>query len=210
MALDSYTNIKTATLNWMKVSDITVGSSVIDDWIGLMENDVSRDLRVRPMETQTAIGITSGYIPHPADWRGWKTLKISSSGTDYALQPYAEEQAVRLFDGETNALPLGYVVRGSRTYVHPGASGSYSSVDTVYYAAIPGLSSSNTSNWLLTSYPKVYLAGMLAYGYWYYRDSKQYAEWLEKMYGELERVKLSEWGNSYSGGVPAMTPDGIY
>ena len=48
MALDSYTNLKTAIANFLARDDLT---SEIDDFIDLTEADFNRRLRVRAMET---------------------------------------------------------------------------------------------------------------------------------------------------------------
>jgi hypothetical protein len=48
MALNSYTNLKTAIANFLARDDLT---SEIDDFIDLTEADFNRRLRVRSMET---------------------------------------------------------------------------------------------------------------------------------------------------------------
>ena len=61
-------------------------------------------------------------------------------------------------------------------------------VNLSYYQAIPGLSTDNTSNWLLTSYPDAYLYGVLAVAYNYLRDDAQAADMLgfsDRIFAEI-------------------------
>jgi hypothetical protein len=46
-------------------------------------------------------------------------------------------------------------------------------VELTYYAGIPALTATNTSNWLLTSFPDLYLWGALAEAWNYYEDDEQ-------------------------------------
>ena len=48
MALDTYTNLKTAIANFLARDDLT---SEIDDFIDLTEAEFNRELRIRAMET---------------------------------------------------------------------------------------------------------------------------------------------------------------
>ena len=54
MALDSYTNLKTAIANFLGRDDLT---SEIDDFIDLTEADLNRRLRIRAMENVSSFNI---------------------------------------------------------------------------------------------------------------------------------------------------------
>ena len=56
MALDSYTNLKTAIANFLARDDL---SSEIDDFIDLTEADLNRRLRIRAMENVSSFTIDS-------------------------------------------------------------------------------------------------------------------------------------------------------
>jgi hypothetical protein len=56
MALDSYTNLKTAIANFLARDDLT---SEIDDFIDLTEADLNRRLRIRAMENVSSFTIDS-------------------------------------------------------------------------------------------------------------------------------------------------------
>lgn len=160
MALADWTGLTASIGSWLHRADHT---SIAPDLITLAEEDFNDELRVRQMETQTSLTITAGYLPHPSDWLGWKLVEVTTNAGTHRVSPETEENASDNQVGVTSAEPYEFVVRGDRTYIRPAPDSSSYAYPTVYFAKVPALSASQTTNWLLTRYPAAYLYGSLAH-----------------------------------------------
>ena len=68
--------------------------------------------------------------------------------------------------------PTCFTHVGEEIEVYPAPDSSYTA-ELLYYATIPALSDSNTSNWLLSLSPDIYLYGSLLQAGPYLRDPEQ-------------------------------------
>ena len=153
----TYTGLRASLGDWLHRADLT--NTDLGNFVYLYEAEFNTAMRIRKMEAQTSIVITSNYLAHPSDWQAWKSLKISHGGILYALTPISEENAGRIYGDSYLALPQGYVVRGDRTYLYPEADATYT-VLTTYFQGVPSLSA-NSTNWLMNKFPQAYLYGSL-------------------------------------------------
>lgn len=160
MSLADWTGLTASIGSWLHRADHT---SIAPDLITLAEQDFNDELRARQMETQTSLTITSGYLAHPSDWLEWKGIEVTTAKGTHRISPDSEENVSDNQVGITSAEPYQYVVRGDRTYIRPAPDSSSYAYPTLYYAKVPALSASQTTNWLLTRYPGAYLLGSLAH-----------------------------------------------
>ena len=65
---------------------------------------------------------------------------------------------------------------GTEIEVYPSPDTSYTG-EIIYYSKVPALSDSNTTNWLLTLSPDIYLYGTLIQSAPYLRDDERTAVW---------------------------------
>jgi hypothetical protein len=165
-----YTTFKTAIADFVHRGEVTAGATVVDDCIDLAEAELNTELRTRNQEDFTSTGATAGYLIHPTDWIAHKSISFVSGSKKYDLQPFSEESAVVQLGPGGSTVAKGFVVRGDKTYLLPTGSGTF---QMVYYKLIPALSTSATTNWLLTNYPHIYLGKVLKYiAAWGYDDSR--------------------------------------
>lgn len=115
-------------------------------------------LRVRDMETTATITMTNGVGTLPADYLQYKTAKSMASTPvplDYVTNSYTDGA----YASGSAGVPKTFSITGSSIYVFPTSGND---TNLVYYGAIPDLSVSNTSNWLLAKMPMLYLhAGLI-------------------------------------------------
>jgi hypothetical protein len=78
--------------------------------------------------------------------------------------------------GNTQGRPRFYAVTAGEFEFFPTPDGSYQS-ELVYYANVPALSDSNTSNWLLSKYPDIYLYGALVHTAPYLDEDQRAQTW---------------------------------
>jgi len=200
MSLADYTGLKNSIGDWLHRGDVTAAASICDDLIDMAEAEFNALLRVRSMEAQTDIAMTAGYIVHPTDWLGWKRLSLMNSGTPLDLQPAPAEYKDIVGDGSTGQ-PWYYSVIGSKTYFNKVTNYT---IRSVYYQSIPALSSSQTTNWLLTKYPQAYLYGCLIKAEGWLQDDSRLPVW-KSAYDEAMHNVLTDSVYSQRGGqVPVM------
>lgn len=191
MAITTYAELKTAvTANWPHRADLT---SFGDEFIALAEEKFNRRLRTKHQElalAETAIdasyqvAIPSNALAVKNMWRTDSpkpTLQAASlefvikrQVAGQLAQFYCQEDAKWRFDGT-------------------------GSVAGVLYRSIPALSGSNTTNWLLTSHPSVYLYACLAEAATFVNDQAKAAMFEAKAEMRIADLQRSEHRDQYSG-----------
>jgi len=190
MSITTYAELKTAVARWMKRTDLT---DYLSDYIALAENRFwyggqdafpTKPLRIRAMQEQETGSVASGAIAFPTSHLETINLRISTGGQTYPLR-YLAPQVYAEVAGSTdtpqyytfldNAIKCGGT--GSGTYIHD------------YYMRMTALSDSNTTNWLLTNSPNVYLFGAC----------------LEAALDIASDSQTARFGNRYMGAINAIT-----
>jgi len=165
MAISVYSDLKSAITDWLARSDLT---AFADTAIELAEADFNRVLRVRDMETyDTLTPDSNGEATLPTDYLQWRTVTALLSPRielEYIAPSYMEDQ----YGDRASGYPAFFTIRGTKITVVPLTTYD---VRFDYYQSIPALSSSNTTNWLLTKYPNLYLYQCLSHCATYIKDS---------------------------------------
>lgn len=160
--MTNYTDLLASVALWMHRSDLT---SQIPDFIALAEAEFNRRLRVRDMETAIAsTALVSGEYTLPADFEAMKYLRADTSPPKTLLLTTQEYLADKPDQAGT---PLYFAISGTKAICWP-TSGN---IKGAYYAKIPALTSTNTTNWLMTKHPDLYLFGVIAQACVYTRDA---------------------------------------
>lgn len=172
MALTNYNDLVTSVGSWLDRSDLT---SLIPDFIKLFEARLNRELRHPRMETTVTTTATSGTVTLPSDFRQMRSIHVDGT-QDYPLEYMAPAQLRETYGASTSGTTVAYTVEGTNILLGPEpASGTV--IRMVYYAGIPALTSTNTTNWLMTNHPDIYLYGTLAAANAYLRDDPRLALW---------------------------------
>jgi hypothetical protein len=206
MSLADYTGLKSSISDWVHRGDVSAGATVVDDFIDMAEAEFNAILRVRSMEAQTDIAMSGGYINHPTDWLGWKRLSLITGGRYTDLQPAPLEYRRIIGDGSTGQ-SWYYSVLGSKTYFDKATNYT---ISTTYYQSIPALSTSNTTNWLLTKFPQAYLYGCLLKTEAYLQNDPRLQVW-KMAYDEAMATVLKDSVMSIRGGqTPVMRTPTVF
>jgi hypothetical protein len=156
MALDTYAALQAAVADYLARSDLT---SQIPDFITLNESRMNKVLRTRYQETVSTITIDAATEALPTDFLEARTFVLSSS-PNVVLEFMSPTDLETTYASGAAGRPLNFAIIGSNFKFGPTPDATYSGSLT-YYAKIPALSDSNTTNWLLTNYPDLYLYGTL-------------------------------------------------
>lgn len=162
----NYSELKTALADWSARSDLT---SYIPTFIefatasfnhGIPERAIA-PLRVREMETVASLTPSSGACTLPSDYLQYRRVVEKASirrELQYVVPSYTDQQ----YPDRAGGLACDFTIIGSSLYMFP-VSGN--DIELTYYAEIPDLSDSVTSNWLLAKQPSLYVhAGLMQLG----------------------------------------------
>jgi len=174
MPLSTYAELQTSILSWLDKSDTTT-TAYVPDMISLAEAYFNRKLRVRDMEAVADSGstsVTAGVATLPTDFRA--ILSVRETATEhYQIKPKPIDQLEKFEDISSGKLQF-YDVLGGEVHFWPRTT---TTVRLRYLQAIPALSDSNTSNWLLEKHPDAYLYQALACGEAFITNDERVSMW---------------------------------
>jgi len=200
MAITNYTNLQSTISDFLNRDDL---DSVIPTFIQLAEAQFNRDIRHWEMESRVSGVQDQGdqYMQLPADWNETIRLHLTGGGTSVVQLISLSGMADKRAKAENEAGTPEYYchVRGEfELYPTPDEDTNF---ELLYYAKIPALSDSNTSNWLLEYAPDVYLYGALGHSAPYLQEDARLAVWaqmyaaaVQNLNNQSERVKNSGTG----------------
>lgn len=181
MALDTYTNLKTAIADHLARSDLT---SYIDDFIDIAESMHQRDIRIREMIQRDAITIDTRQEAVPAGVLEIISLRLLT--TPVTVLEYVNPHEMNRWRQEVTGKPTRFTVH-EEIELDVTPAESYSG-EIIYYGSVTALSGSTATNAILTKAPDLYLYGaLLASAPFLMSD---------------ERIQV--WGSLYKAGVQAL------
>ena len=163
-----YAALKTQLDNYTHRADL---STEYDTWIALVESELNLELRTRQQLTSTTIamvGVPTDTIALPSDFLQMRNLELATSPVTPLKYVTSEQRDFYDLKASTGK-PRIYDISGSNIILAPQPDQVYT-LNIEYYAQIPTLPS-NTTNWLITNFPHVYLYGCLSQAGGYLLDS---------------------------------------
>lgn len=158
MSITTYAELQTVIADFLDRDDQT---ERIKTFIQLSEAEMSRKLRHWRMENRATAEIDGQYSAIPADFL--EPIRLHLETGDYKaleLISQSEMQSLRMRNLDTSGKPAFYALTQGELEVYPTPDGTYN-LEMNYYAKIPALTTSNTTNWVLDNYPDAYLYGSL-------------------------------------------------
>lgn len=196
MALSTFADLKTSIANYLNRSDLT---SVIPDFITLTEAKLNRILRIRPMQKRVSTTLTSGdaFVDLPNDFLEATQIFIDSNPNK--VLNYVNANQIELENTqESSGTPSQYTITGDEFQLSPIPDSNYT-LKISYYAKIPALSTENTSNYLLASYPQVYLYGSLLEAQPYIVNDERITVWMSLFNEAVQLINRDDEQGRYSG-----------
>lgn len=184
MALTTFSQLKTSIANYLNRSDLT---GVIPDFITLAESKLNRNLRLRKMQTTTSLTTTSGTatLDLPTDFL--EVVQLFVDGNPNVVLDYVNPTEIELNNlNDSSGNPQQYTIIGDTIKLNPIPDSDYT-VKLTYFQKLPALSDSNTTNFLLTNYPQIYLYGALVEAQPYIMNDERLVTWLT-LYNESVNV----------------------
>ena len=201
MAITNYSELKSSIADWLNRADLT---AVIPDFITLAEAQINRQLRTHDMIKRATATVSDDYFSVPADWL--ETNVLVNLGTQTIPMEYVDYERLN----ELKALSLSgdprfYTMIDGKFLILPAASSaSPANLELSYVGKIPALSDSNTTNWLLTKSPDLYLYASLMQAEPYLKNDERVGLWATAMQNSMENMRLEgERSKRPSGGLNA-------
>lgn len=204
MALQSFSDLKTAIANQLDRTDLTDN---IPDFITLTEERISNTLRVRCMEERSQMTTVADkdHYGLPTDWIQARHIKVVNGrgGVDRDLEYLTPEafdiKMARLY-GASGGEPRYYTILGNEIRYGPMPQGG-KTIEILYYAKPQALSNTHTSNNILNTYPSIYLYGATLEGKIYVEDNEGVVKY-GKLYDQaIQNAEDSDARSQHTGGA---------
>jgi hypothetical protein len=168
----------------------------IPNFVSLATSRISRDMaRIKHPSAivRAQASITNDYAALPIDYLAM--YQLMDQDAQYALIYITPDQSMTVQSIGWNPdyspvpiIPPYYSPTGTITYYTiigdtirmvpaPDPSGTPTALDLWYFAQLPALSTTNTTNWALTKYPDLYLYGALTHTAPYLKNDERIALW---------------------------------
>lgn len=201
MALGTYEDLKASIERFSHRTDI---SDVIDDFIDLAENTIDKGLRMRSNESRERASASTSdrYLALPDRFLEMRRLELINGSVTKDIV-YRSPEAMQIADtsGEPKYFTITNQIEFDRT-----PSSAYT-IEIVFYKGLNPLSSSNTTNDVLTNYPDLYLYGALYHLNNWTLDAEEMSKYLNLFNVALESANLQEQRGRF-GVAPAIALEG--
>lgn len=159
MAITTFFELKEAIGNWMNKRSALADR--IPEFIALAEARFRRRIEDADQEASATITLTNGAGPLPANFGRLISVNDSTIGR----VEYVSESQFADYDATVTASsPVIFTISEGQVKALPAGNGSLS---IIYKLGLPALSDANTTNWLLTRAPDIYLFGSLVQAEFY-------------------------------------------
>lgn len=188
MALSNYSELQAAIADHMDRTDLT---TQIPDFIRIAEARMQRELRVQWMENFTSPSSTSPLnVTGIANFLTPKNVYVTVAGEKVILNYVSPQVFIARYPVSGGSPPREYTQVANNIYVGPDDGSTYDWT-IWYYKPIPPLST-NTTNWLLTRHPDVYLYGSLLAGEMYLKDPSELPKYAQAYTSGIRSIQQEE------------------
>jgi len=211
VAISSYTELQTAIANWLARDDLTAR---IPEFITLSEAKLNRELFVRQMEERSTATVDIGsdepeFISLPDDFQTMRRMRLSSvTGKPHLLfKSGVQLDEYRTSNADIAGRPLYFTIVGDEIELAPTPDQDYT-LEMVYRKNIPALAD-NTTNWLLTLAPDVYLYGALLEAAPYTKEDERIQTWLTGFASAIDGLNRLSLASTFNAGPMQMRVSGV-
>lgn len=178
MAISTYSELQTAVANWLNRSDL---SSRAPEFIAMAEARMNRDARLRVIDaiTRDTLAVSSQFTDLPSDFALMVNCELQTTPV-VPLEYRTPQQMDVVRNSSATGDPRYFSIVGNELEVVPVPSSSVT-LGLIYYKRIVALSDANTSNWLLTAAPDLYLYASLVEASPFLHEDERVALW-EQLY----------------------------
>lgn len=200
MTIENYSDLKSAIVKFSSRSDLSASA---DDLITLTEGYLNVELRCREMEAKTDLTPDDNVCTLPTDYLEYKRV-VELASIRRRLEYITEDAADGIYPTRSSGLACHFMIIGNELTALPLSAND---IELTYYQKIPALSDANTTNWLLTRLPNLYLHGCLFHAAELTRNTEKMA--LEGALVEKYIASLTALDNRAKFGNAGVTLGGV-
>jgi hypothetical protein len=155
--ITNYATLQSTIADYLNRADLT---SQIQTFIQFVESDLNSRLRCREMIVRATATSDQEYVQLPADWVEAINLQIVDGTSPLRYVTLDEGDIINKAQVLTQVSVYSLMNGAIELIPAPAVD---IEIEMIYYGKIPALTDNNTTNWLLTKAPDVYLYGALTH-----------------------------------------------
>jgi hypothetical protein len=202
--ITNYATLQSAIADYLNRADLT---SQIQTFIQFCEADLNTRLRSREMIVNATATSDGQFVSLPPDWL--EAINMMIVGGQSPLRYITPDEADVINKAQTYTSTRFYSMTTGIIELVPPAVDDIT-IDMVYYGKIPALSVSNTTNWLLTKAPDVYLYGALTHAAPFLMDDQRMAVFSQIYLARVQSLQDESQKALHSGSPLISRPRGVY
>lgn len=213
MAISNYTELQAAAANWLARDDLILR---IPEFITLGEAKFNRTLFHPRMETRATLTVNTlaaapEFLDLPTDFQTIRSVRLPDETGKPRLQFLTQTQIedYRYSIDNVTGTPTSFTILGDEIELAPTPNEDID-IEVLYRANIPALAD-NSTNWLLTLAPDLYLYGALLEATPYIQNDNRVGLWATGMQTVMDQLNALAERQSFDSGpttirLPGITP----
>jgi hypothetical protein len=211
MALSNYTELQATVAGYLARDDLT---SRIPDFVVLAEAKFNRVLLHPRMETRDTLTVNTllaspEFLDLPTDFQTMRMVRLPDETGKPRLQFLTQTQMddYRYSVDNVTGTPVYFTVVGDELELAPTPNEDMD-IEVLYRANIPPLAS-NSTNWLLTLAPDLYLYGTLLEASPYIQNDARLSVWGTAVATVIDQLNIHGERQSFDSGPTTIALPGI-
>jgi hypothetical protein len=213
--ISNYTDLQNAVTEYLARDHDATLIARIPTFIQLTEAKLNRDLFVRQMEQRSTVTLDTTatepeFIALPDDFQSMRRIRVSSASRKPHLDFMSGIQLdeFKTMRGDAAGFPRYFTIFGNEIEIAPTPDQDYT-LEMVYRQNISALSATNTTNWLLTLAPDLYLYGALLESAPYIKEDARIQTWGLGFKTALDDLNNLGLTSTFNAGPMAMRISGV-
>lgn len=211
--ITDYTSLQAAVTEYLARDQDATLIARIPTFIQLFEAKMNRSLYVRQMEVRSTTTVDTAstepeFISLPTDFQSMRRIRLSSvTGKPHLdFKSGTQLDEFRLSISNVAGQPLFFSIFGSEIELAPTPNQNYT-IEMVYRQNVPALAT-NSTNWLLTLAPDLYLYGALLESAPYIKEDARIQVWATGLSTALDALNNLGMTSTFNSGPMAMRTTG--
>ncbi len=197
----TYDEIKTKVAEYLNRTDLT---SQMDMFIDLTESDINKVIKHQDLIKRANAVAETQYTQLPSDWSRVINVELNTSDHTTLLQQSTESLDLkRTSIDNVSGRPEYFAITDNAIELCPTPDTNYE-LQLTYYANIPELSSTNTTNVVSDMFPDVYIYGCCKHASVFLMEDERVGMFQTLFDKALEEVRLQQERASF--GVGSLIP----
>lgn len=217
MTITTYATLVDAVTEYLAREEDMTLTNRIPTFIQLAEAKFNRVLLHPKMEIRITLTVDTGaaspeFLTLPTDFQTMRSVRLSGVSGKPRLEFRTQTQIedYRYSIDNVSDQPVYFTIVGTQMELAPTPSENYT-VEIVYRGNIPALTSTNTTNWLLTLAPDLYLYGTLLESSPHIKNDKWLPVWVSGVQTCLDQLNVHGQRQSFDAGpsdifLPGVVP----